>query len=153
MISRPFDAVREETLAQILCYLPLADLLRAGQVSRRWRYEIHERRQDRLPLSISNNNNNNNSNINNNNNMSTFIEKKGIMGTKKKTNETNDATATAGNHLWERVDASSFVQETYEKFLGIGKKRRQLQQQQHTKKYHQENINQLIQRHNLQQSH
>ena len=44
-----FAVLQEATLSYIFCYLPLADLLRAGQVARRWRCEIHDRQQVSVP--------------------------------------------------------------------------------------------------------
>jgi hypothetical protein len=81
-------------------------LLRAGQVARRWRYEVHHRRQHR-----------------------SCDEDDSTVDTAKTAKLLSNHSSSSGNHqLWETVDASSFVQETYDKFLGLGKKLK-LQQQ------------------------
>jgi len=121
------EAVRDETLARVFCYLPLADLLRAGMVSRRWRHEIHRAHGGGIEGTTTTT-------------TTTTRDYSGQQGSRKLREGTNNANDDRGirskggkiqiahhrseHRLWERVDASSFIQETYDKFLDIATKRK-----------------------------
>lgn len=120
----PIETMRDETLVKVFCYLPLADLLRAGMVSRRWRHEIHKTGKglqgeaNARGIGIGN-------------------SKKGqrqraVEGSSSSGNwETETASTNIEPiHLWEKVDATTFIQERYESFLGIAKERKLREQQQ-----------------------
>eukprot|EP00536_Pseudo-nitzschia_multiseries_P016479 jgi/Psemu1/46346/gm1.46346_g len=94
------DRLRGDTLARILEYLPLSDLLRAGTVCRRWRHEVYH------PYRYNCNYNYH-------------------WGGAAAGRSSNSSSYHNDSRLWDTVDATSFLHETYERCLAIATKQQQ----------------------------